>query len=109
MGTSVFLGHQSALEYLCRERYFEASPLGNLGFHLGDCPVAPSARTSRVRSLGGSCPSDDDIRSLLDGPLRGLSTPVHVLVPTRSPAAEAASRFPMPGASRPSAGRLPNW
>ncbi len=96
MGTSVFLGHQSALEYLCRERYFEASPLGSLGFHLGDCPGAPSARTSRVRSLGGSCPSDDDIRSLLDGPLRGLSTPVHVLV--SNPVARSRSRLKVPHA-----------
>ena len=96
MGASVFLGYQSALEYLCRERYFEASPLGSLGFHLGDCPVAPPARTSRVRSLGGSCPSDDDIRSLLDGPLRGLSTPVHVLV--SNPVARSRSRLKVPHA-----------
>lgn len=92
MGASVFLGYQSALEYLCRERYFEASPLG--GFHLGSRPVTPAVRTARVRALGGSCPGDDDIRSLLDGPLRGLSTPVHVLVPNSSVYSRSKIKIP---------------
>lgn len=84
MGTSVFLGYQSSLEFLCRERYFEASPLGSSDFFLGQPPDPPGRRTARVSALPTSVPTSDQIDGLLDGPLRGMSQPLHFLVANRS-------------------------
>lgn len=84
MGTPIFLGYQSSLEFLCRERYFEASPLGSSDFFLGQPPDPPGRRTARVSALPTSVPTSNQIDGLLDGPLRGMSQPLHFLVANRS-------------------------
>ncbi len=84
MESAVFLGYQSALEYLCRERYFDATSTGTWNSDKELPPIPPADRTATVRSLPDKLPSDDQISALLDGPLRGLSTPIHVLVPSQN-------------------------
>ena len=80
---NVILGYQSALEYLCRKRYFGASFVANR-FHLEDDADVPRERTCRIRSLRSVCPSDNHVGLLLDSRLRGISAPLHVLVPNAS-------------------------
>lgn len=79
----LYLGYQSALEYLCRERYFEGAVPFGWEYYGDKAAPSPSERTDRVRVLARGCPSDACIRSRLDGALRGLATPVHLLVSRR--------------------------
>lgn len=79
----VYLGYQSALEYLCRERYFEGSAPFGWEYYGDTLADPPSGRTDRVRALAQGCPSDDCLAGHLDDDLRGLSTPLHLLVPRR--------------------------
>ena len=77
------LGYQSALDYLCRERYFSGTSLYGRGYHADKVALPPSERTARISALPRKCPSDDDVAGLLDGCLRGMAGPVHFIVSQR--------------------------